>query len=161
MKKRSAGILMYRRSGPELQVLLVHPGGPFWAKKDLGAWSIPKGECAEGEELLAGAKREFREELGAEPDARADGGAAFLELGTVVQPSRKEIAAWAVEGDFAVEELKSNRFEMEWPLKSGRKKTFPEVDRAAWFGLEEARGKILRGQVEFIDRLVARVAADS
>jgi predicted NUDIX family NTP pyrophosphohydrolase len=156
MKKRSAGILMYRRTGPELEVLLVHPGGPFWAKKDLGAWSIPKGEFEEGEEPLAAAKREFREELGAEADgAFLDG--AFLELGTLVQPSRKEVVAWAVEGDFAVAELRSNTFELEWPPKSGRKKQFPEVDRAAWFGLDDARGKILRGQIEFIDRLVARV----
>ena len=139
---------MYRRSGPELEVLLVHPGGPFWAKKDLGAWSIPKGEYEEGEEPLAAAKREFREELGVEADG------ALLALGALVQPSRKEIVAWAIEGDFAVEELKSNTFEMEWPPKSGRKKQFPEVDRAEWFGLEEARGKILRGQAEFIERLI-------
>jgi predicted NUDIX family NTP pyrophosphohydrolase len=151
MKKRSAGILMYRRTGPELQVLLVHPGGPFWVKKDLGAWSIPKGEFEEGEEPLATAKREFREELGVEADG------AFLELGSLVQPSRKEIIAWAVEGDFDVAELRSNTFELEWPPKSGKRKSFPEVDRAAWFGLEEARGKILPGQVEFIERLVARV----
>jgi predicted NUDIX family NTP pyrophosphohydrolase len=151
MKKRSAGILMYRRSGAELQVLLVHPGGPFWAKKDLGAWSIPKGECGDAEEPFEAAKREFREELGVEAEG------AFLELGPLVQPSRKEIVAWAVEGDFAVAELKSNTFEMEWPPRSGRKKQFPEVDRAAWFGLEEARGKILRGQVEFIDRLLSAI----
>jgi predicted NUDIX family NTP pyrophosphohydrolase len=151
MKKRSAGILMYRRTGPELQVLLVHPGGPFWAKKDLGGWSIPKGEFEEGEEPLAAARREFREELGAEPDG------TFVELGSLIQPSRKEVVAWAVEGDFVVEELKSNTFEMEWPTKSGKKKQFPEVDRAEWFGLEEARRKMLPGQVEFIDRLVARV----
>ncbi len=142
---------MYRRSGPELQVLLVHPGGPFWARKDLGAWSIPKGEYDEGEEPLAAAKREFREELGAEPDG------VFVELGMLVQPSRKEIIAWAVEGDFTVAELKSNTFELEWPPKSGRKRRFPEVDRAEWFRLAEARRKILRGQAEFIDRLVARI----
>jgi predicted NUDIX family NTP pyrophosphohydrolase len=153
MKKRSAGILMYRRTGPELEVLLVHPGGPFWAKKDLGAWSIPKGEYGTGEEPLAAAMREFREELGAEADG------PFLELGTVVQPSRKDVVAWAVEGDFAVEDLKSNTFEMEWPPKSGKKKQFPEVDRAEWFGLEEARRKILKGQVAFIDRLVARLTS--
>jgi predicted NUDIX family NTP pyrophosphohydrolase len=153
MKKRSAGILMYRR-GPELQVLLVHPGGPFWARKDLGAWSIPKGECGQGEEPLAAAKREFREELGAEPAAFAAG--AFLELGTLVQPSGKEIIAWAVEGDFAVAELKSNTFEIEWPPKSGTKRQFPEVDRAEWFGLADARRKILPGQAEFVDRLAAR-----
>jgi predicted NUDIX family NTP pyrophosphohydrolase len=156
MKKRSAGILMFRRIGPELEVLLVHPGGPFWAKKDLGAWSIPKGEFEEGEEPLAAAKREFCEELGAELGvAFADG--AFLELGTLVQPSRKEVIAWAVEGDFRVAELKSNTFEMEWPPKSGKKKRFPEVDRAEWLGLEGARRKMLPGQVEFIDRLLTRV----
>jgi predicted NUDIX family NTP pyrophosphohydrolase len=151
MKKRSAGILMYRRTGPEFQVLLVHPGGPFWAKKDLGAWSIPKGECQESEQPLVTAKREFREELGVEPVG------AFLELGSLVQPSRKEITAWAVEGDFPVAELKSNTFELEWPPKSGRTRQFPEVDRAEWFSLDDARRKIVPGQVGFIDRLVARV----
>jgi predicted NUDIX family NTP pyrophosphohydrolase len=151
MKKRSAGILMYRRSGPELQVLLVHPGGPLWARKDLGAWSIPKGECGDGEEPLAAAKREFREELGVEADG------IFVELGSLIQPSRKEVVAWAVEGDFVVMELRSNTFEMEWPPKSGKKKVFPEVDRAEWFKVDDARGKILRGQLEFIERLVARV----
>jgi predicted NUDIX family NTP pyrophosphohydrolase len=153
MKKRSAGILMYRRAGPGLELLLVHPGGPFWARKDLGAWSIPKGECKEGEEPLAAAKREFREELGAEPEG------AFIELGVLIQPSRKEIIAWAMEGDFPVAELKSNTFELEWPPKSGRKQQFPEVDRAEWFGLAEARMKILRGQAEFIERLLAWVHA--
>jgi predicted NUDIX family NTP pyrophosphohydrolase len=151
MKKRSAGILMYRRAGAALQVLLVHPGGPFWTRKDLGAWSIPKGEFEEGEEPLAAAKREFGEELGTKPDG------GFVALGTVVQPSRKEVIAWAVEGDFAVAELKSNTFEMEWPPKSGTKRQFPEVDRAEWFGLTDARKKILPGQVEFIERLVAQV----
>jgi predicted NUDIX family NTP pyrophosphohydrolase len=151
MKKRSAGILMYRRAGPGLELLLVHPGGPFWARKDLGAWSIPKGECEEGEEPLAAAKREFREELGAEP------GGAFVELGMLVQPSRKEIIAWAVEGDFPVAELRSNTFELEWPPKSGRTQRFPEVDRAEWFGPGEARRKILRGQAGFIDRVMARI----
>jgi predicted NUDIX family NTP pyrophosphohydrolase len=156
MKKRSAGILMYRRTGPELEVLLVHPGGPFWAKKDLGAWSIPKGEFEEREEPLAAAEREFCEELGVEPGVAFPDG-AFLDLGVLVQPSRKEIIAWAVEGDFPVAALKSNTFEMEWPPRSGKKKRFPEVDRAEWFDLAEARRKILRGQVEFIERLLARV----
>jgi predicted NUDIX family NTP pyrophosphohydrolase len=151
MKKRSAGILMYRRAGPALELLLVHPGGPFWTRKDLGAWSIPKGECEEGEEPLAAAKREFREELGAELKG------AFVELGALVQPSRKEIVAWAVEGNFPVAELKSNTFELEWPPKSGRTQRFPEVDRAEWFGLVEARRKILRGQAGFIDRVMARI----
>ena len=147
---------MFRRMGPELEVLLVHPGGPFWAKKDLGAWSIPKGEFDEGEEPLAAAKREFREELGSEPRGAFFNG-AFLELGMLVQPSRKEVIAWAVEGDFPVAELKSNTFEIEWPPKSGRKKRFPEVDRAEWFSFDDARRKILPGQVEFIERLVDRI----
>jgi predicted NUDIX family NTP pyrophosphohydrolase len=155
MKKRSAGILMFRRTRPEPEVLLVHPGGPFWAKKDFGAWSIPKGEFEEGEEPLVAAKREFCEELGASPDGALVRG-AFLELGMLVQPSRKEVIAWAVEGDFAVAELKSNTFEIEWPPKSRAKKRFPEVDRAEWFGLAEARRKILPGQVAFIDRLLDR-----
>ncbi len=142
---------MYRRDGPELEVLLVHPGGPFWAKKDLGAWSIPKGEYAEGEEPLTAARREFREELGAEPDG------AFVALGMLVQPSRKEVVAWAVEGDFPVADLKSNTFEMEWPPKSGKKRPFPEVDRAGWFRPDEARRKILPGQAAFIDRLLAQL----
>lgn len=147
---------MYRRMGLELEVLLVHPGGPFWARKDLGAWSIPKGEFEEGEEPLAAAKREFCEELGAELGAMFRDG-AFLDLGALVQPSRKEVIAWAVEGDFPVAALKSNTFEMEWPPRSGKMKRFPEVDRAAWFDSAEARRKILQGQVEFIERLLARV----
>jgi predicted NUDIX family NTP pyrophosphohydrolase len=147
---------MFRRMGPELDVLLVHPGGPFWAKKDLGVWSIPKGEFDEGEEPLAAAKREFCEELGTEP-SRAFPDGAFLDLGTLVQPSRKEVIAWAVEGDFPVAELKSNTFEMEWPPKSRKKKQFPEIDRAEWFGTDDARRKMLPGQVEFIDRLLTRV----
>jgi predicted NUDIX family NTP pyrophosphohydrolase len=151
MTKHSAGILMYRRSGQQLEVLLVHPGGPFWAKKDLGAWSIPKGEYDESEEPLAAARREFREELGAEAPA------ASVALGTLVQPSRKEITAWAVEGDFAVAELKSNMFEMEWPPKSGKKRQFPEVDRAEWFATDAARRKILPGQAAFIDRLLTQL----
>jgi predicted NUDIX family NTP pyrophosphohydrolase len=151
MKKRSAGILMYKRSGREVLLLLVHPGGPFWAKKDLGAWSIPKGEYEEREDALTAAKREFCEELGAEPSGE------FWELGALVQPSKKEIVAWAVEADFPVAELKSNAFELEWPPKSGRKKQFPEVDRAEWFNPAEARRRILPGQVEFIDRILARI----
>lgn len=151
MKKKSAGILMYKRSGPEVLLLLVHPGGQFWAKRDLGAWSIPKGEYEEGEDPLTAAKREFCEELGAEP------GGQFWELGALLQPSKKEIVAWAVEADFPVAELKSNTFELEWPPKSGRKRQFPEVDRAEWFNPADARRKILAGQVEFIDRLLARI----
>ncbi len=142
---------MYKRSGQGLRLLLVHPGGPFWAKKDLGAWSIPKGEYEEGEDPLTAAKREFCEELGAEPTGE------FWELGALHQPSKKEIVAWAVEADFAVTELKSNTFELEWPPKSGQKKHFPEVDRAEWFNPADARRKILAGQVGFIDRLLARI----
>jgi len=147
--KQSAGILMYKR--PEPLLLLVHPGGPFWAKKDLGAWSIPKGEYEPGEDPLAVAKREFCEELGAE--ARGD----FQELGELVQPSRKVITAWAVEGDFDPRNLRSNTFELEWPPKSGRKRSYPEVDRAEWFAPAQARRKILPGQSAFIDRLLARL----
>jgi predicted NUDIX family NTP pyrophosphohydrolase len=149
--KKSAGILMYKRSGHGLLLLLVHPGGPFWAKKDLGAWSIPKGEYEEGEDPFTVAKREFAEELGAEPSGE------FRELGDLVQPSRKLITAWAVEGDFDPKNLKSNTFELEWPPKSGRKQSFPEVDRAEWFAPAEARRKILPGQSGFIDRLLAHL----
>jgi predicted NUDIX family NTP pyrophosphohydrolase len=149
--KRSAAVLLYKRSGGEVRVLLAHPGGPFWAKKDLGAWSIPKGEYAAGEEPLTVAKREFAEELGAEPRGE------FLELGELVQPSRKLVTAWALEGDFDTDKLKSNTFELEWPPKSGRKQMFPEVDRAEWFDLAEARKKILSGQSGFLDRLLARL----
>ena len=151
MKKRSAGILMYKRSGSDLLLLLVHPGGPFWARKDLGAWSIPKGEYQEGEDPFIVAKREFEEELGAEPCGE------FWTLGELVQSSNKQIIAWAVEGDFAVEKLKSNTFELEWPPKSGNKQNFPEVDRAQWFGPAEARRRILAGQRPFIDRLLAHI----
>src|SRR5262245_42103640 len=151
MKKRSAGILMYKRSGSDLLLLLVHPGGPFWARKDLGAWSIPKGEYQEGADPFSVAKREFEEELGAEPSGE------FLELGELVQPSRTAIVAWALEGDFAVGKVKSNTFELEWPPKSGNKQHFPEVDRAEWFLPSEARRRILPGQRAFIDRLIARI----
>jgi predicted NUDIX family NTP pyrophosphohydrolase len=153
MPKRSAGMLMYRRAGARLEVLLVHPGGPFWAKKDLGAWSLPKGEYAAGEEPLAVAMREFEEETGARPSGD------FLPLGESVQPGRKIVTAWAVEGDFDVGALKSNLFEMEWPPKSGRKTSFPEVDRAEWFSIEDARKKILRGQGAFLDRLLSALGA--
>jgi predicted NUDIX family NTP pyrophosphohydrolase len=147
-KKRSAGILLYRRAGNGLEVLLVHPGGPFWAKKDLGAWSIPKGEYSEGEEPLDVAKREFTEETG----ARIEGDC--LPLGELVQPSRKVVTAFAAEGDFDPATLTSNTFELEWPPRSGRKATFPEVDRAEWFAPAEAEQKILTGQREFIARLL-------
>jgi len=152
MPKRSSGILMYRRPRADIEFLLVHPGGPFWAKKDWGAWSIPKGEYSEGEDPLTVARREFEEETG----ARAEGD--FLPLGDLVQPGRKIVTAWAVEGDFDPSTLKSNEFELEWPPKSGRRASFPEVDRAAWFSLANARRKILPGQSEFIARLLTVIA---
>ncbi|MES2638751.1 MAG: NUDIX domain-containing protein [Myxococcota bacterium] len=151
MPKNSAGILLYRH-GADLQVLLVHPGGPFWARKDLGAWSVPKGEVDPGEDTLAAAKREFREELGAEIEG------AFLPLTPVRQRSGKIVYAWAVAGDFDPATLRSNLFEMEWPPRSGKLATFPEVDRAAWFGIAEARQKILAAQAPLLDQLITLLA---
>ena len=148
MPKRSAGLLLYRRRGDALELLLVHPGGPFWAKKDDGAWSIPKGEHDDGEAPLAVAKREFAEEVGAPPDGDV------IDLGEITQPGRKIVRAFAAEGDFDVTHLKSNTFEIEWPPKSGRKRSFPEVDRAGWFAVDEAKRKILTGQRPFIERVV-------
>lgn len=139
---------MYRRGAQGLEVLLVHPGGPFWAKKDLGAWSIPKGEYSEPDDPLATAVREFAEETG--KHLRGE----FRPLGEITQPGRKIVTAFALEGDFDPATLKSNTFELEWPPKSGRKASFPEVDRAQWFSLEMAREKILSGQREFITRLL-------
>ncbi len=149
MPKLSAGLLVYRRIGGELEVLIVHPGGPFWAKKDDGAWSVPKGEYEPTEDPLEVALREFEEEIGAEPPDHA----TAVSLGELRQPSGKVVRAWAVEGDLDVSEVRSNTFEMEWPPRSGRSQEFPEVDRAGWFGLEEARRRLLRGQVGFLDRL--------
>ncbi len=156
MPKRSGGILLYRRREGALELLLVHPGGPFWAKKDQGAWSIPKGEYEPGEDPLQAAIREFAEELGAM--LPATGREDFIVLGEVAQPNRKVITAWAIEADFDTRQLKSGPFEMEWPPRSGRMQSFPEVDRAEWFTPDEARAKILPGQRPFIDRLVAKLA---
>jgi predicted NUDIX family NTP pyrophosphohydrolase len=142
---------MYRRTNGTFELLLVHPGGPFWARKDAGAWSIPKGEYDEGEDALAVARREFAEEVGITVDG------AFIDLGEVVQPGRKVVRAFALEGDIDVTRLTSNMFEIEWPPKSGRRQSFPEVDRAEWFAPEQARGKILAGQRPFIDRLLAQL----
>jgi len=147
MPRRSAGLLMYRRAGAGLEVLLVHPGGPFWAKKDRGAWMIPKGEYADDEAPLAAAQREFVEETGARPHG------AFVPLGEIRQPGGKHVAAWAVEGDFDPATLVSHTFEFEWPPRSGRTRSFPEVDRARWFTPQEAREFILPAQRVFIDRL--------
>ena len=147
--KRSAGILLYRRS-PDLEVLLVHPGGPFWAKKDLGAWSIPKGEHEEGEDAQVCAIREFTEETGSAPMP-----GELDDLGSVKQKAGKVVQAWALEGDLDAAAVRSNTFELQWPPRSGRMQEFPEVDRAEWFGLEEARKRINPAQAEFLDRLAA------
>jgi len=150
----SAGILMYRGAGEGLELFLVHPGGPFWAKKDEGAWSIPKGLPDAGEDLLAAAKREFHEETGftAEGD--------FTPLGAFKQPGGKIVHAWAVEGDGDPSKLVSNLFEMEWPPKSGRRARFPEIDRAGWFHPREAQTKILRGQQPIITKLFALLGVE-
>jgi predicted NUDIX family NTP pyrophosphohydrolase len=149
MAKRSAGLLMYRRREGELEVFLVHPGGPFWAKKDAGVWTIPKGEYAEGELALEAARREFVEETGFEREG------SFSELGELRQPGGKVVSAWAFEGDCDPAGLVSNTFEIEWPLRSGRMVKFPEIDRGGWFSIAEAREKILKGQEAFLDRLVS------
>jgi predicted NUDIX family NTP pyrophosphohydrolase len=141
MPEKSAGLLMYRRGRSGTEVLLVHPGGPFWARKDEGAWSLPKGIVNPGEDPLAAAKREFTEETGCEVPA-----AGFVFLGDFRQPSRKIVAAYAVPGDFDLACFRSNTFELEWPPKSGRVAAFPEADKAAWFTLLEADQKILTGQ---------------
>lgn len=147
MAKHSAGLLMYRRRRGELEVFLVHPGGPFWAKKDAGAWSIPKGEYRPGEDPLAAARREFREETGFAVAGE------FIPLTPLTQPSGKIIQAWAVEGDCDAAAIRSNTFTLEWPPRSGLQPEFPEVDRAAWFTLTAAREKIIKGQVGFLEEL--------
>ena len=153
MPKRSAGILVYKRSEGELRVFLVHPGGPFWLKKDRGAWSIPKGELSEDEKGLAAARREFREETG-----QAIAG-DFIELTPFRQPSRKVIHAWAVEGEVDETRVASNEVEMEWPPRSGKMQRFPEVDAGRWFPLAEAKARIQSGQIPILDEL-ARLLAD-
>jgi predicted NUDIX family NTP pyrophosphohydrolase len=146
--RQSAGLLPYRLAGERLAVLLAHMGGPFWASKDEGAWSIVKGECDEGEDAYAAARREFEEETGAPaPDG------AVIELGEVRQPSGKLITAWAVESDFDPSRIKSNTFTLEWPPGSGRRQEYPEIDRADWFDATIARLKLAKGQVPFIDVL--------
>ncbi len=140
-------MLLFRRRAGELEVFLVHPGGPFWAKKDQAAWSIPKGEFNSGEEPLAAAKREFAEETGFTP------GGAYRALGPHKQPGGKIVHAWAVEADCDPAAIRSNTFTMEWPPRSGRKQEFPEIDRAAWFPLAAAREKIHKGQVAVLDAL--------
>lgn len=149
MAKRSAGILLYRMREGAPEVLLVHPGGPFWKNKDLGAWSIPKGEYAEDEVPLSAALREFEEETGMRLAADS-----AIELGEVRQQSGKVVMAWAVPGEFEVSSLRSNLVELAWPPRSGRTQSFPEVDRAEWFDPVTARGKIVAAQAEFLTRLL-------
>jgi predicted NUDIX family NTP pyrophosphohydrolase len=148
--RKSAGILMYRRKEKHIEVFLIHPGGPFWKGKDTGAWSIPKGEYT-SEDPLAAAKREFEEETG----HKAEG--TFLELATIQQKGGKLVKTWAVEGDIDPDKIISNTFQQEWPYKSGRMQTFPEVDMAGWFGAEEARKKINEAQVALIDDLLMKL----
>lgn len=145
--KISAGLLMYRKRGGALEALLVHPGGPFWANKDLGAWTVPKGECAPGEELLACARREFQEETGFAPTG------PYTPLPPLKQAGGKMVHAWAVQGDCDPAMLRSNSFTMEWPPRSGRRREFVELDRAAWYSLDEARRRILPSQAPLLDAL--------
>jgi predicted NUDIX family NTP pyrophosphohydrolase len=155
MPASSAGILMYRRTGKALEVLLVHPGGPFWRNEDDGAWSIPKGEMDEGEDPAEVALREFMEEIGSAPDG------PLRSLGEIRQRGGKRVHAFAIEGDIDAGAIASNTFEIEWPPKSGRLQTFPEVDRAGWFDLPAARMKIIESQRLLLDRLMDRWSADS
>jgi predicted NUDIX family NTP pyrophosphohydrolase len=150
--RRSAGIVLHRAGDGGPEVLLVHPGGPFWAKKDDGAWSIPKGEYEPDEDALACALREFEEETGTRLDV-----AELVDLGAVVQKAGKEVRAWAVRGDLDPATVRSNSFTMEWPPRSGRRQEFPEIDRAEWFTLDAARVKLVAAQAELLDRLVERM----
>jgi predicted NUDIX family NTP pyrophosphohydrolase len=163
----SAGLVVYRfepppvdrvpahERGPRLEVLLVHPGGPYWARRDEGWWSIPKGEVGEGEDALLAAEREFTEELGLPAPA-----GERIALGEVVQAGGKHVRAWAVAGDLDASTARSHTFELEWPPRSGRTQAFPEIDRAEWYGLEEARRKLLPGQLPLLDRLARAVAPE-
>lgn len=154
--KRSAGVLLYRRLAGEAEFLLVHPGGPYWSKRDKESWSIPKGEIEPGEEARACALRELREELGPAPELAPE---QLIDLGQVRQKSGKVVEAWGAEGDFDPAALESISFTMEWPPRSGKESEFPEVDRAEWFGEAPARTKILPAQAPFIDRLLAHLSA--
>jgi predicted NUDIX family NTP pyrophosphohydrolase len=147
MPKKSAGLLLYRERAGRLEVFLVHPGGPYWARKDAGAWSIPKGEFGDDEDPLHAARREFAEETGLSADGEC------IALAPLRQPSGKLIHAFALRGDADPAQLRSNTFALEWPPKSGQMREFPEVDRAAWFTLEEAAAKIQQGQARFLDQL--------
>jgi predicted NUDIX family NTP pyrophosphohydrolase len=151
--KRSAALLGFRWQDGELQVFLVHPGGPFWAKKDLGAWSIPKGEFGEDEDDLTAARREFFEEVG--QSVQGD----CVALAPVRQRGGKVVHAWAIEGEVDESAVKSNKFEMEWPPRSGQRARFPEVDRGRWFGIAEARKRLIGGQIPILEELVAKLGA--
>ncbi len=153
MPKKSAGLLLYLFHNNFLEVLLVHPGGPFWAKKDLGVWSIPKGEIDENENPLNAAKRETEEETGIKTETLQCNASIFIELKPIQQKSGKVVFAWAVESDCNTAGIKSNMFEMEWPPNSGKKKSFPEIDKAEWFKTEEAKKRIIPGQVSLIEEL--------
>ena len=155
MPRRSAGLLMFRRRGGGIELLLIHPGGPFWTNKDLGAWSIPKGEFPDGEEPLAAARREFLEEIG-QPVV-----GAFRALTPCKQPSRKIVHAFAIEADLDVTTVRSNTFEAEWPPHSGRIQSFPEVDLAQWFSIDEARRRIQKGQLPILDELTRLLSGQS
>jgi predicted NUDIX family NTP pyrophosphohydrolase len=151
MPKLSAGVLVYRTGDDVVEVLIAHPGGPFWARKDDGVWSIPKGEYADGEDPWAAAQREFAEELGLSvPDGPC------LDLGPLKQPSGKVVTAFAVRGDLDVTDARSNTFQLEWPRGSGKLREFPEVDRVGWFSVAQARVKLLKGQRGFLDHLMAQ-----
>ncbi|HZD37104.1 MAG TPA: NUDIX domain-containing protein [Actinomycetes bacterium] len=149
MPRRSAGILLYRRRDGQVEVLLVHPGGPFWAKKDQGAWSIPKGEYEQDDDPLETALRELEEETGHRPET-----SKLLDLGAIRQRGGKVLTAWAAPGDLDADAITSNTFIIEWPPRSGRQREFPEVDRAGWFDVPTARDKVLAAQAELIDRLL-------
>ena len=153
--KHSAGVLLYRRRDGGVEFLLVHPGGPFWRRKDTGAWSIPKGQIESEEEARACAIRELEEELGPALELDPED---LIALGSIRQKAGKLVEAWAAEADFDPATLASNTFSMEWPPRSGSEQEFPEVDRAEWFGLEKAREKILPAQAELLDRLVEFLA---
>jgi predicted NUDIX family NTP pyrophosphohydrolase len=154
MSRRSAGIVLHREVGGRVEVLLGHMGGPFWARKDAGAWSIPKGEYEEGEDPLTVARREFEEEIGVPVPATE-----FVELGEIRQSGAKRVVAWAAAGDLDASSIVSNTFELEWPPRSGRIEQFPEIDRAAWFDLDTAMTKIVTAQRQFLTRLITSGSA--
>jgi predicted NUDIX family NTP pyrophosphohydrolase len=157
MKKLSAGLLLFRKRDELFQFFLVHPGGPFWARKDLQSWSIPKGEYPEGADPMSTAFREFEEEIGIPPEPQG----GLLPLGEVRQPGGKVVTAWAYEGNCDETSIRSNTFALEWPKGSGQMREFPEVDRAGWFGIDDARRKILKGQLPLLDRLAAILGIQS